>query len=70
MPEPLWIVTLEPVHSAAPGLILGPDVRPAMTVFTYHPKCDITVHAADAETAKAFVLEHNPGARIIAAVLK
>jgi hypothetical protein len=65
--DPIWIVRIQVAKSSTPSLILGSDMRPALQTTEYHPESDVTAHGPDATTAAAYVLQQNPGARVISA---
>jgi hypothetical protein len=68
--DPVWLVTLQVAHSMRPSQVLGADGKPAADVLSLHPESEITVHAPDAATASAYVVQQNPGAQIKSATKK
>jgi len=65
--DPIWLVVLQVRCSNEPSRIVGADGRSAMLSATYEEPSEITVHAPDESTAKAYVEQQNPGAKVASA---
>jgi hypothetical protein len=48
-----------------PSLVVTPSGHPAQTVTSYHPACEMTVLADTEDEAMAYVLQQNPGAKVL-----
>jgi hypothetical protein len=63
--DPVWIVQLQVAKSSGPSFMLGSNGQPAMNIVDHHPPSNISVHGPDEATAAAYVVQQNPGAKIL-----
>lgn len=65
---PVWLVRLQIPVAHRGTTVLGADGQPMGFGPTYGDESEITVHAKDEAAAKAYVEQHNPGAKVLSAV--